>query len=61
MRVADASERAGVSAASISEATGIPVADLTSRLKAEEISVNDLWVLGGLFRVPAASLVGAVA
>lgn len=60
--IAAASERAGATASSIAEATGIPADDVRSKLSgAEEFTVNELGMLGGLFRVPAADLIGAVA
>lgn len=49
--------RVGAPTQSISEATGIPVDDLTSRLSGEEeLTVDQLVNVGGFLRVPASLL-----
>lgn len=60
--VTEAMTRAGMSVASVSQATDIPVADLSDALHGEgSLTVRQLAKVGGLFRVSPANLLRSVA
>lgn len=59
-RVSAAMTRAGYSAVSVSEATGIPVDGLTDRLTGRVMfTVGDLGKVGGFLRLRPSLLIGA--
>lgn len=59
--VSQAISSAGVSQDSIAEAIGLSSSDFQSRLERDEISVPQLFQVGGLLGVPASSLLRGIA